>query len=456
MGINIQTLKIERASDISHPRRKTRKVHQVKTSAQIIVFTLLFLSPCHFFPFIADGETAEPLPFSQVRYWAYQIQNLDAPGAVDDLMDSPYDMIVVDPTVTSEYGFNAKDMIQKIKNSKAHDRFHRKLVMAYIDIGEAEEWRWYWDDHPTYEQLGECRLQYVTQIQTWAPWVVACDPDGWAGNYPVAFWDSDWKDIVINGTALGSGLDLYFASMLDEVIKDGFDGVYIDWVEAWEMSAVRVRAQKEGKDPAQEMLKLIKEIRAYGRAYNPGFLVIQQNSSQLIFEVGASALFSAVDAIAQEGVWWDGAATDDWNDPEGYDKPSGNEDYYLPRLRAYKAAGLPVFVCEYALENAEDAYKKAKSEGFLAYVTRTSLSKLTTTPPNFASPCPDCSGNPVVLTNVTFISGTSCECVNETSITIGPGVTVEAGATVVFRAPKVIILNGAHFKNAAVVEIRQE
>ena len=73
-----------------------------------------------------------------------------------------------------------------------------------------------------------------------------------------------------------------------------------------------------------------------------------------------------------------------------------------------------------------------------------------------STPCPDCSGNPVVLTNVTFTSGTSCVCFNATSITIGPGVTVEAGATVVFKAPKVIILNGAHFKNGAVVEIRQE
>jgi len=87
-----------------------------------------------------------------------------------------------------------------------------------------------------------------SQIQTWAPWVVASDPDGWAGNYPVAFRDSDWKDIVIKVTALGAGLGLYFTSMLDEVIKDGFDGVYLDWVEAREMSAIRIRAQNEGKN----------------------------------------------------------------------------------------------------------------------------------------------------------------------------------------------------------------
>jgi len=204
------------------------------------------------------------------------------------------------------------------------------------------------------------------------------------------------------------------------------------------------------------MLKLIEEIRAYGRQNNPGFLVVQQNSSQLILEVGASALCSAVDAIAREGVWWYGAATGNWNDPDGYNKPGEYGDYYLQRLRAYKAAGFPVFVCDYALENAAYAYKKAKSEGFLAYVTRTSLSRLTTTPPDFASPCPDCSGDPVVLENVDFISGTTCECVGATFITLGRAVTIEKDAKVTFEAPEARLLNGFHTEQGAVVEIRQE
>jgi cysteinyl-tRNA synthetase len=255
------------------------------------------------------------------------------------------------------------------------------LVLAYIDIGQAEEWRWYWDGHPTYEDLGECKPSFISQIQTWAPWVIACDPDGWAGNYPVAYWDPAWKNIVIYGTTLGAHLGLYFNSFLDEVIQDGFDGIYLDWVEAWEMDEVKQRAQNEGKDPGLEMLKFIQEMRTYGKQYNPNFLVIQQNSSELINEVGASSLWTAVDAIAQEGIWWEGSATDNWNDPDGYDQPSGYESYYLPRLRMYKAAGFPVFNCEYAVSKANDAFQKAKSEGFVAYATRRSLSRLTTTPP---------------------------------------------------------------------------
>jgi uncharacterized protein (TIGR01370 family) len=327
------------------------------------------------------SETS-PLPLSAVRYWAYQIQELEDEEAVRKIVESRYDLVVIDPTVTYSYDFDARGMINRIKASKASDGHHRKLVLAYIDIGEAEEWRWYWDGHTTYEENGVCRNSHITEIRTWAPWVVACDPDRWAGNYPVAYWDEDWKDIVINGTGLGGHLGLYFNSMLDEVIQDGFDGIYLDWVEAWEMDEVRQRAQNEDKEPGREMLNFIKEMRAYGKRYDPDFIVIQQNSSELVNEVGADALRDAVDGIAQEGVWYDGdAVDDDWNNPDGYDQQSCCTGYYLPRLRTYRAAGFPVLVCDYAVANADRVYDNAAAEGFIAYATRRSLSKLTTTPP---------------------------------------------------------------------------
>jgi uncharacterized protein (TIGR01370 family) len=360
-----------------------------------------------------DNPTAEssPLPLSSVRYWAYQLQELDTSGAIDKIVNSKYDLVVIEPTVTYDPDFDARDMVNRIKASKASDGIHRKLVFAYIDIGEAEEWRWYWGNHKTYEEYGECKNTYINAIKKWAPWVVACDPDGWAGNYPVAFWDDDWKDIVIYGTTLGPNQGIYFNSMMDEVIQDGFDGAYLDWVEAWEMDEVQLRAENEGKDPGQEMLHFIKEIRSYGKQYNPDFLVVQQNSSELINEVGANALKNAVDAIVQEGVWWDGiGGNDDWTDPEGYDYPSCCTQYYLSRLRKYKNAGFPVFVCDYAVQKADEVYQKAAAESFIAYATRRSLSKLTTTPPVF-----DETNPPVIAVDRTqlnvgaVISGSSTE-----------------------------------------------
>ena len=71
------------------------------------------------------------------------------------------------------------------------------------------------------------------------------------------------------------------------------------------------------------------------------------------------------------------------------------------------------------------------------------------------SSCPDCSGDVVVLQNVTFPSGTTCECVGATSITVGTGVTVESGATVTFTAPRVNLQPGFHAESGASLTVNQ-
>ena len=69
--------------------------------------------------------------------------------------------------------------------------------------------------------------------------------------------------------------------------------------------------------------------------------------------------------------------------------------------------------------------------------------------------CPDCSDDVVVLEDTTFASGTTCECVGAASITAGPGVTVQNGATVTFTAPTVTLQPGFHAETGSVVNIRE-
>ncbi|MDQ1333381.1 MAG: putative pectate lyase [Thermodesulfobacteriota bacterium] len=74
----------------------------------------------------------------------------------------------------------------------------------------------------------------------------------------------------------------------------------------------------------------------------------------------------------------------------------------------------------------------------------------------FVAPsCPPCSEDEVELTNVTFPTGIPCECVGTISITIGSGVIIPNGATVIFRAPIVAIKPGVSIQQGAVVHIRQ-
>lgn len=315
---------------------------------------------------------------ANVKFWCYQIQDINTPGAADALVNSYYDMVVLEPTRTDwssdDKYFDTKSLITQIKNSKASDGIHRKLVLAYIDIGEAEDWRWYW----TWSQewiIGQPRPA------DWPDYIICHDPDGWSGNYPVAYWDSRWKDIIIYGNNQNSSPYGDYNSVIDEVIKDGFDGIYLDWVEAFEDENVMAAAQAAGKDPAVEMIAFIQEMKQYAAVRNPDFLIIQQNAASLID--GHPELTNVIDAIAQEAIWYDGDADVDWQSPDGYDyvNESSLVNYYNDYLRLYRNANIPVFDCEYALNYAGEAYSKSNNKGYIPYATRRSLLQLTTTPP---------------------------------------------------------------------------
>ena len=197
----------------------------------------------------------------------------------------------------------------------------------------------------------------------------------------MAYWDPLWKDLVIYGQNQNSEPYGDYNSIIDEVIRDGFDGVYLDWVEGFENVDVADAAQKAGKDPAVEMIAFIEEMRTYAAARAPGFIIIQQNAAALID--GHPELIGVIDAIAQEAIWYDGDATDDWNDPNGYDSLNDAYlvKYYTGYLDQYLTAGVPVFACEYAKDYASTAYANALGKGYVPYATRRSLSRLTTTPP---------------------------------------------------------------------------
>jgi cysteinyl-tRNA synthetase len=318
----------------------------------------------------ADGTLCEGMPvhspqearrlnLRQARSWAYQIQGLEEEGAVDALAHSDYDLIVLEPvrSLKGSEDFDTAGMVARL-----HDE--GKLVLAYVDVGEAEDYRRYWADDwiaPSADEPGE------------PDFLITVDPAGWSGDYPVAFWDERWKDIVIYADD----------SLMDMVLDDGFDGVYLDWIEAYQDETVAAAAEHLGIDPAQEMVAFVQEIADYGRGRSESFLVLPQNAAELAQEV--PEYLDIIDGLGQEDLSFRGEADTEWGHPESGDIPTSPDDqeYLLELFDLYLGAGLPLFCIDYALEqpNVQTAYATARNAGCLGYVSQTPLSRLTGTPP---------------------------------------------------------------------------
>jgi len=83
-----------------------------------------------------------------------------------------------------------------------------RLVICYVSIGQAEDYRYYWDPSWATNPPG---------------WMGGEDPE-WPGNYFVRYWDDGWQQLVFGGEG----------SYMDMVLDAGFDGAYLDRIDAFE------------------------------------------------------------------------------------------------------------------------------------------------------------------------------------------------------------------------------
>ena len=289
----------------------------------------------------------------KVRFWAYQIQGQDEDNNIKKLASSHYDLLVIDQTrsIKGEETYNSQKDIALLKKS-SNSYGEKKIVVCYLDIGEAESYRWYWRKN---WRIGK------------PAWILAKDPDGWDENYPVRFWDDEWKKII--------------KQYLDRIIADGYDGVYLDWLEVYSFKPVAEAAKAEGLNSRQELIRFISQLSRYARSKRPGFIVIAQNAAELGRFPQYVRLF---DAIAQEAIWYDGAGDPDLKEKVG-DVPvdSENSKEYIDNLKRWQQLGKPVFNVEYAQSSSKvkRAYQMGKRYKFKTYVSLRLLDELTKTPP---------------------------------------------------------------------------
>lgn len=317
----------------------------------ILIISIIFMGGCA--DNVDDKDIRNREPLSDVDYWAYQIQDQTEDDNIDKLAESHYDLLVIDQTrsIKGEETYDSLKDVSFLKGSTG-SRNGKKLVVCYIDVGEAESYRWYWKDE---WRIGK------------PDWIVAEDPDGWDENYPVKFWRDEWKDIM--------------KEYLDRIIEDGYDGIYLDWLEVYSFKSVSDAAEDEGLDPREELIGFISELSEYARSKRKDFIIIAQNAA----EMGQSEEYVELfDAIAQEAIWFDGSGDPDISEQTG-DKPIDSEltEEYLDYLEEWQKLDKPVLNVEYAADaaNAEKAYKLGEEHKFITYTSLRPLAELTKNPP---------------------------------------------------------------------------
>jgi cysteinyl-tRNA synthetase len=120
------------------------------------------------------------------------------------IQDTNYDVVLIDLFFNDGSPLSSAD-VDSLKTKKNGGS---RLVICYMSIGEAENYRYYW-------QPG------------WfpgnPPWLGAQNP-GWPGNYKVRYWDPAWQAIIYGNDS----------SYLKKIMDAGFDGVYLDIIDAFD------------------------------------------------------------------------------------------------------------------------------------------------------------------------------------------------------------------------------
>ena len=154
------------------------------------------------------------------------------------LARSPFQVIVMDPTRdgTDETSYTVAD-IQSIRAGNGKP----KLVLGYLSVGEAENYRSYWQKDWKHNR---------------PDWIGPVDPD-WPGDFKVKFWETPWRTLM--------------EKLVDRLIDQGFDGSFMDVVDAGEFWADpdRKAAQRPGAE--REMVDLVKDLADHAHKRNPSF-----------------------------------------------------------------------------------------------------------------------------------------------------------------------------------------
>ena len=258
-------------------------------------------------------------PLDGVNSWLYHLGNVDAAEAAR-IGANNAGLVVIDYAHDTGSGTQAFTPVELEVMRGGGD----KLIVSYLSIGEAEDYRPYWQS-------------------SWASnppdFLSASNPE-WPDNFKVKYWDPAWQAIIFD--------------YVDKIIASGFNGVYMDIIDAyqyWEdINPV------PGMNYAQEMANFVAAIRAHAEAKlaslgdTRDFAIMGQNGEELLAN---QTYLNALDGVGKEDLRFYYP-----NGSEGSFQPTPNGWFSgsTPYLEQAEAAGVQVFVVEYMTQARQTQY----------------------------------------------------------------------------------------------------
>ena len=143
---------------------------------------------------------------SQAKNFLYLINSenfVTKQDFIDAVSLTNYDAIIMD-LYHNEVAFSSTEIDQL----RAKQNGGERLVICYMSIGEAEDYRYYWQGS---WEVGD------------PDWLESENPE-WVGNYNVRYWEDGWQNIIFGNDS----------SYLKKILDAGFDGTYLDIIDGFE------------------------------------------------------------------------------------------------------------------------------------------------------------------------------------------------------------------------------
>jgi len=271
---------------------------------------------------------------SNVRSWAYQLQAVD----IETLAKSACDLVVIDYSRdgSDREAFTAEQISAIRKKPDGSDR----IVLSYLSIGEAEDYRFYWDKG------------WTIRPPRW----LGAENAEWPGNFAVNYWDPDWQKLIFGQPS----------SFLDRIAAAGFDGVYLDKVDAFYGKNIALGLTER----MGAMAAFVHTLADYARGQRPGFAIVAQNGEELL---SLPAFADTLDGFAKEDLLYG---------IEGDEIRNADADVEVSHelIAGVLNSGRPVLVAEYLSthELIAEARAEIQALGALPFIGSRELEKPTT------------------------------------------------------------------------------